>query len=154
MFSTAFGRDDAATITPAFAMAQLSITAGGAGDGSEQTSTALNLRDDFGTTRFGSLIAVVTATATLAEAKTLVVTGIFEHSVDGATYQEIGEDVTLMTLTGGAGGSTETGAAVLGCNLAEAEAYVRFKVKPDLNATGTDTAKVAVAYVLSSPSQI
>lgn len=154
MFSTAMGRDDAATITPAFAKAEYSLTAGAGSDATEQTCAALDLRDAFGTNRFGSLTAVVTATATLAATKTLVVSGIFEDSPDGVTYTEIGVDVTLLTLTGGAGGTTETGAAVLGCNLAEAQRFVRFKHLPDLSATGTDTGKVSVAYVLSSPSAI
>lgn len=154
MFTPAMGRDDAALMTPAFASARLSVTAGSVSDGAEHLCEVLDLRDDFGTKRFGSLTAVVTATATLAATKTLVVTGIFEQSPDGVTYEEIGTDKTLLTLTGGAGGSTETGAAVLGCNLAEAERHVRFKPTPNLSAANTDTAEIGVAYVLTSPSEL
>lgn len=148
------GRNDAALMVPAHAMPEHAFTAGGAGDGAEQTAATLDLRDGFDTKRFASLTAVVSALAVLAATKTLVVTGIFEHSADGATWAEIGTDVDLLTLTGAAGGSTETGAAVLGCNLTEAERYVRFKVKGDLSAANTDTAKLGVSYVLTNPSKI
>lgn len=148
------GRNDAALIVPAHAMPEHAFTAGGAGDGAEQTAATLDLRDGFGTKRFTSLIAVVSAVAVLAATKTLAVTGIFEHSEDGATWAEIGTDVGLLTLTGGAGGTTETGAAVLNCNLTEAERYVRFKIKGDLSAADTDTAKLGVSYVLTNPSRI
>ncbi len=154
MFTPAFGRDDAALITPAYAKAEYDLTAGAGTDNAEQTCAALDLRDGFGTTRFGSLIAVVSATATLADAKTLAVSGIFEHSDDGVSYAEIGSDHTMMTLTGPAGGGTVTGAAVLGCNLAEAKRFVRFKFTPDLSAGGADTAKVGTAYLLTSPTAI
>ncbi|WP_431856609.1 hypothetical protein [Azospirillum sp.] len=154
MFTPAMGRDDAALFTPAFAKAEYDLTAGAGSDNAEQTCAALDLRDDFGTKRFGTAIAIIAATATLAVAATLVVTGIWEHSDDGATYTEIGTDETMLTLTGGAGGSTETGAAALGCNLAEAKRFVRFKEKPNLSAADTDTAKVSVVYVLSSPSEL
>lgn len=154
MFAPAFGRDDAALVTPAYAKAEYDLTAGAGSDNSEQTAATLDLAGDFGTVRYSSLTAVVAATATLAEDKTLTITGIFEHSDDSSTWVEIGTDTAMLTLTGPTGGGTLTGAAVLGCNLAEANRYVRFKFLPDLSATGTDTAKVASAYLLSSPSEI
>lgn len=154
MFTPAMGRDDAALLTPAFAKAEYSLTAGAGTDNVEQTCAALDLRDGFGTKRFGSATAIVAATATLAAAATLVISGIWEHSDDGGTYAEIGTDTVLLTLTGGTGGTTETGAGLLGCNLAEAKRFVRFKELPNLSASGTDTAKVSVVYVLSSPSAL
>lgn len=154
MQTTALGRDDAALMTTVFAKAEYDLTAGAGTDNSEQTCATIDLQDDFDTVRFQSGAAIVTATATLAADKTLIVTGIWEHSEDNSTWEEIGSDVTMLTLKGGASGSTETGAAVLGVNLAEANRYVRFKFLPDLSATGTDTAKVSSAYVLTSPSKI
>jgi hypothetical protein len=154
MFTTAFGRDDAALMTPAFCLAEHDLTAGGAGDNAEQTGAALDLLTDFDTKRFASLTLALAVTATLAEAATCTVSAIFEHSDDGVTYAEIGSDETVLTLTGGAGGSTETGAAVLGCNLAEAKRYVRAKFTANLSAVNTDTAKVASVYLLTSPTEV
>jgi hypothetical protein len=153
MFTPAFGRDDATLMTPVYAKAEYDLTAGAGTDNVEQTCAALDLRDQFGTKRFGSLTAVVAATAALSAAATLIVTGIFEHSADGVTYTEIGTDETMLTLNGGVGG-TLTGSAVLGCNLAEAERFVRFKFTPDLSAANTDTAKVETVYLLTSPTEI
>ncbi|WP_448208479.1 hypothetical protein [Azospirillum sp. sgz302134] len=154
MFTPAFGRDDAALITPAVGLIGHTITAGGAADNVDKTAAVLDLRDGFGTTRFGSLTAVVMATATLAAGKTLTVSGVFEHSVDGVTFAPIGDPAVVLTLTGAAGGSTEIGVVVAGCNLAEAERFVRFRAKPDLSAANTDTAEIAVTYLLTSPTAI
>ncbi|MGC2853950.1 hypothetical protein ACM64Y_00610 [Novispirillum sp. DQ9] len=154
MQTTALGRDDAALMTPVFAKAEYDLTAGAGTDNTEQTCATIDMQTDFDAVRFQSGTAVVTATAALAADKTLIVSGIWEHSENNSTWVEIGSDVTMLTLTGGAGGSTETGAAALGINLAEANRYVRFKFLADLSATGTDTAKVASAYVLTSPSKI
>lgn len=149
MLTSALGRDDAALVTPAFAATEYGLTAGAGTDNARQTGATLDLRDGFGTVRFTSLTAVVSASATLAADKTLTVTGQFEHSSDNTTWSAIGTAPALLTLTGAAGGSTGTGAAVLGCNLAEAQRFVRFAYTPDLSATGTDTAKVSVVYALT-----
>lgn len=154
MFTTAFGRDDAAIMTPVYARAEYDLTAGAGTDNAEQTCATIDLRDDFGTRRFGSLTAVVAATTVLAEAKTLTVSGIFEHSTDDSAWVEIGTDTVMLTLAGPSGGATVTGSAALGCNLAEAERFVRFKFKPDLSASGTDTAKVEAVYLLTSPTEV
>lgn len=154
MFTTAFGRDDAALMTPVYAHAEYDLTAGAGTDNVEITCAAIDLRDDFGTTRFASLTVAVAATATLAASKTLVIGGIFEHSANESDWTEIGADTVMMTLEGPSGGATLTGAAVLGCNLAEAERFVRFKFTPNLSATGTDTAKVETVYLLTSPTAI
>lgn len=154
MFTTAFGRDDAALMTPAFCLAEYDLTAGAASDNAEQTGAALDLLTAFGAKRFGSLAVALAVTATLAATKTLTLSAIFEHSDDGVTYSEIGADTALLTLTGGVGGTTETGAAVLGCNLAEAKRYVRVKFLADLSAANTDTAKVSSLYVLTSPTAL
>jgi hypothetical protein len=152
--STALGRDDAALMTPVYCKAEYDLTAGAGSDNAEQTGAALDLRDNFGTRRFQSGTAVIAATATLAAAATLTVTAIWEHSDDGSAWAEIGTDETVLTLTGPTGGGTVTGAGVLGINLAEAKRHVRVKFTPDLSAAGTDTAKVATAYVLTSPTAI
>lgn len=152
--NTALGRNDAVYMTPVYAAAEYDLTAGAGTDDTEQTCATVNRLTAFDNIRHESATAVVAATATLAATKTLIITGIWEHSPDNSTWTEIGDDTTMLTLTGGAGGSTETGAAALGINLAEADQYVRFKQLSDLSATGTDTAKVQVQYVFTSASEI
>lgn len=151
--TTALGRDDAALLTPRFCAVETSLTAGGAGDNTEITGAQLDLRDDFGTRRFGSLSLVLSARATVAAGQALALKAVrFEHSDDAAAWSDVEPGATALTLTSEAGG-TVTGAAVIGCNLLEAKRYVRAKFTPDLSASGTDTAKVSAAYVLSSPTE-
>lgn len=154
MFTSAMGRDDAAFLVAVFAKAEYDLTAGAGTDAAEQTAATLDLRDGFGARRYQSGAAIIAATATLAEAKTLNVTAVWEHSADGATWTEIGVDQTVLTLIGPVGGATVTGSGKLGVNLAEADGFVRVKFTPDLSATGTDTAKVSSVYLLLSPDQI
>ena len=152
--TTALGRDDAALLTARHCAVETSLTAGGAGDNTEITGAQLDLRDDFGTKRFGSLTLVLTARATLAAAQALALKAVrFEHSDDATTWSDVEPGQTLLTLTGPAGGGTLTGAAVIGCNLLEAKRFVRAKFTPDLSAGATDTAKMTAAYVLSSPTE-
>lgn len=152
--NTALGRDDAVYMTPVYAAAEYDLVAGAGTDNVEQTCATVDRMTAFDNIRHASATAVVAATATLAEGETLTVSGIWEHSDDDSNWTEIGEDVTMITLTGGSGGSTETGAAVLGINLVEADQHVRFKYLPDLSADDTDTAKVQVQYVFTSASEI
>ncbi|KZC99698.1 MULTISPECIES: hypothetical protein [unclassified Thalassospira] len=151
---TALGRDNAAYLTPVFAAAEYDLTAGAGTDNTEQTWATIDRLTAFDNVRHASAVATVAVTATLAEGETSITTGIWEHSVDGSTWVEIGTDTTMLTLTGGSGGSTETGAADLNINLAEANQYVRFKQTTDLSASGTDTAKVSGVYIFSAPSEI
>ncbi|EHM00535.1 hypothetical protein HMPREF9946_02575 [Acetobacteraceae bacterium AT-5844] len=152
MKTTALGRDDAALLTPAFAAAETAVTAGGAGDNTEVTTAALDLRDQFGTLRFTSLTLVLAATATLTAGQSLALKAArFQHSDDGTSWSDVKDGVTLPPI---AGTGTVTGAAKLGCNLVEAKRFVRAKFTPDLSASGTDTAKVGAAFVLSGPSRI
>jgi hypothetical protein len=152
--NTALGRNNAVYMAALFAATEYALTAGAGTDNSEQTCATVNRLTAFDAVRHQSAAAIIAATATLAATKTLTITGIWEHSRDNVTWAEIGTDTALLTLTGATGGSTETGAAVLGINLAEADQYVRFKQLSDLSATGTDTAKVQVQYVFTSASEI
>lgn len=152
--TTALGRDDAALLTPRFCAVETSLTAGGAGDNTEITGGQIDLRDAFGTKRFGSLTLVLTARATLTAAQTLALKAVrFEHSDDASAWSEMKAGATTLTMTGPEGGGTVTGEAVLGCNLLEAKRFVRAKFTPDLSAGATDTAKVSAVYVLSSPTE-
>ncbi len=152
MKTTALGRDDAALLTPAYAAPETAVTAGGAGDNTEVTTAALDLRDQFGTTRYTSLTLLLAASATLTASQSLALKAVrFQHSDDGTTWVDVAAGVVLATITGT---GAVTGAAKLGCNLVEAKRFVRAKYTPDLSASGTDTAKVGAAFVLSGPSRI
>ncbi|MBC9178564.1 hypothetical protein [Pseudoroseomonas ludipueritiae] len=152
--TTAMGRDDAAFSTPVYAASETALTAAGAGDNTEITTAQLDLQTQFGTRRFTSLTLVLTALATLSANKALDLKAVrFQHSDDATTWEDVKPGVTALTLTSTTAG-TVTGAADLGCNLAETKRYLRAKFTPDLSHTGTDTAKVGVAYVLSGASEI
>jgi len=69
---------------------------------------------------------------------------LIETSPDNANWTTEVASATLLTLTGGAGGSTEVGIAKVGCRLDKKDVrYVRVKATPNLNATDTDTARSA-----------
>jgi hypothetical protein len=152
--TTALGRNDAAYFTAVFAAAETAVTAAGAGDNTEITTAHLDLRDQFGTTRFTSLTLTLAAIATLSANRSLDLKAVrFQHSDDATTWEDVKPGTTVLSLTGPAAG-TVTGAADMGCNLAEAKRYVRAKFTPDLSATATDTAKVSAVYMLSGASEI
>jgi hypothetical protein len=151
---TAMGRDDAAYFTPAYAGPETALTAAGAGDNTEITTAQLDLRDQFGTKRFGTLTLVLAAVATLTADKALALKAVrFEHSDDATSWSDVKPGTTLLTVKSTEAG-TRTGAAVIDCNLLEAKRYVRAKFTPDLSHTGTDTAKVSAVYLLSSATEI
>lgn len=126
------------------------ITAGGTGDNTEVDGLAIDRKNAT------SMSVGIVAKAVLAATKTLVVNLTLQDSADGSTFADVAAalqpggaaDSAVLTLTGGAGGSTESGVYQLGVNLASLRRYVRVQVKPDLNATGTDTATVAGVIAL------
>ena len=70
-------------------------------------------------------------------------------SSGGSGVADFGDALAATVVaTGGSGGSTVTGVVELDFDLTGAEAYVRAQYTPDLSATGTDTATLAVTYVL------
>jgi len=126
------------------------FTAGAAGDNAQVNGISVDRKDAT------SASVVVTARAVLAATKTLTVKLIVQDSADGTTFTNVAAalqpagaaDSVVLTLTGGAGGSTENGQYQLGLNLASLRRYVRVQLTPDLNATGVDTATVAALFVL------
>lgn len=121
------------------------ITAAGTGDNTEVDGPSIDRQNAT------SMSVAIVAKAVLAATKTLVVKATVQDSADGVTFADVAAALqpggaansTVMTLTGGAGGSTESGVYQLGVNLSSLKRYVRIQVLPDLNATGTDTATVA-----------
>jgi len=142
------GKDLKGQTTSRFArVATASIVAGSGSDNVEITSdvitiSALALRP-------ASVVFEIPVTATLTAAATCVVIGEIEKSVDNSTWVDMLASSTLLTLTGGTGGTTEKGVARMGADLIESGCeYIRFKATPNLSAAGTDTMVVGAAVAV------
>lgn len=150
MFSGA--HDLGSEILIKFAAQHAAATAGGAGDNAETTGVTIDTTA-LGT-RYNSVAFALSARAVLAAAATLSVTGKIEHSDDGVSWSDLVESATLLTLTGGAGGSMETGTAVMKTSLEYAKRYIREKFTPDLSAGATDTATVQSVAIFGGPERM
>lgn len=144
----AHGKDIQAETLSRFARAAtVVITAAGAGDATELVGTSLDVR--LLPHRPSSVVFEIPVTATLGAAQTCIVTGLIEKSVNGSDWLVMRATATLLTLTGGSGGTTETGVARVGADLIESNAnFIRFKATPDLNRAGTDTMQVGAAVAV------
>jgi hypothetical protein len=138
--NSSLGKDIRAEVYPAAALDPVSATAGGAGDGTEVDGLTIDQQSL--PTKFNSVDFEIVAKAVLAEDKTLSVTGNLQDSADGSAWTDITTPATLLTLTGGSGGSTERGVARMGVDLTKYRRYVRCQVTPELSATATDTANL------------
>lgn len=127
--------------------ATAAITAAGAGDNTQLDGSTLDI--EALATRPSSVMFLIPVTATLAEGETCTVTGLIQKSADGTNWDTLRASATLLTLTGGSGGSTETGVARVGADVVESDCrYVRFRATPDLSASGTDTMQVGAAVAV------
>lgn len=144
----AHGKDIQAETMSRFARAAtVVITAAGAGDATELVGSAIDIR--LLPHRPSSVVFEIPVTATLGATQTCIVTGLIEKSVDNSTWVVMKASATLLTLLGGAGGTTETGVARVGADLIESGAnFIRFKATPDLNRAGTDTMQVGAAVAV------
>lgn len=145
-------RDLAAEIHAAYAVANTPATAGGAGDGVE--IVGITIDQVALPTRFESVCFLVNARAVLAAAATLTIAAAIETSADGTSWTALKPSAARLTLTGGAGGSTETGVAKVGVSLEYSSRYLRLKVTPDLSAAGTDTAAVSGIAVFGGAQRL
>jgi hypothetical protein len=119
-------------------------TAAGGGDGVARNGIAIDRfahAQLFNACKFQvPIVAVLTAT------KTAVVTLKCQDSADDSSWADYvfsaaGDvDPASVTLTGGAGGTTERAVLALNVDLVGARQYIRAVVTPELNASGTDTA--------------
>ena len=124
-----------------FALVSTSVTAGGSGDATEITGASINIATL--SRRPASVVFEVPVRAVLGATQTCVVVGRIQTSIDGTTWVNVAANATLLTLTGGSGGTTETGMARVGCDLLRKDAnFVRCMMTPDLNRANTDTAVV------------
>lgn len=134
--------DPSADAVIAAALDPIALTAGGTGDNTKAVSTAI---DKAASTPFNAMMLNVQARAVLAQDKTLVATVAVEHT-DADNFDTPGdvetEAVGTLTLTGGNGGSTETGELNANVNVLALKRRFRVAITPNLNATNTDTAVV------------
>ncbi len=134
-------KDIRSKLLAVFALASTNVTAGGSGDATEIVGATINLQTL--QTRPGSVVFDVPCRAVLGATQTLVVQGKIQESADGTTWVDVAANTTLLTLTGGSGGTTETGVARIGLDLQRANCnYIRLRVTPDLNRANTDTAVI------------
>lgn len=123
------------------------LTAGGTGDATAVAGVAFDhLPQGEQSYLAGKLL--IPYTATLAAGKKLAFTVTEDESDDGSTYTtavKLKDAVTVAT--GATGGSTETGIVEIEINLAAKKKNVRYNITPDLDATGTDTARWSAVLV-------
>lgn len=136
--SVAMFKDPAAISHGVYALASTSATAGGSGDATEVNGATINTAAL--TARPNGVVFFVPVTATLAQAETITLTANLQDSADGSTWADITTPAVLLTLTGGSGGSTETGCVKLGFDVSRARQYLRVQATPNLSAANTDTA--------------
>lgn len=118
------------------------LTAGGTGDDTAITGASVLAQN------YNSGKLVVIYTATLAEGKKLDIDVAFLHSDDNSTWTTVTVETAKVISTGGTGGSTNTGVYEYDFNREKIGRYIKCTVTPNLDATGTDTAKVATLFVL------
>lgn len=116
--------------------------AGGTGDDTAITGASV-LAD-----KYNSGKLVITYTTTLADTKTLDLDVLFYHSDDNSTWTTVTVETAKVVATGTTGGSTHTGVYEYDFNREKIGRYIKCTVTPNLNATGTDTARVATLFVL------
>lgn len=118
-----------------------SATAGGTGDATSVTGLTI---DRFANgSPMGVMDAGVAYEATLASGATLSIGSAVQDSADGTNWSDYQTAAAVVAATGPSGGGAVGGMFDLGSiNLSSARRYVRVNIKPDLSATGTDTASL------------
>jgi len=145
------GKDLKFDLRPVYALASTNVTAGGAGDGVEITGATINL---LLVPKAESVVFEIPCVAVLTATKTLIVTGKIQDSANGSSWADLVASATLLTLTGGGGGSTEYGVARVGVALSKARQYVRVMATPDLSNTATDTAVIGAGIAEMNPVEL
>ncbi|HSF40312.1 MAG TPA: hypothetical protein VLT87_11010 [Thermoanaerobaculia bacterium] len=118
------------------------LTAGGTGDATEVDGEWIDRRG------FHSLSVFFIYTSSLTATKTLSLAANLQDASDssGTGAADFGDAYAATVQATGAG--TKIGVKQLDFDLRMASSHVRIQYTPDLSHTGTDTATVAVLYVL------
>lgn len=126
--------------------ASAAITAGTGSDNSEITGDSVDIQAL--AKRPASVCFEIPIQATLADTETMTATGLIEKSADGSSWSTLLASATLLTLLSD-GGSTEKGVARMGADIVESDCrYVRYKITPDLSASGTDTMQIGAGVAV------
>lgn len=128
--------------------ANLSVLDGGGADGVIQNGTTI---DRLAYNSPESAVVFVPVTATLTADKTAIVLVGIEDSPDDSTWTAYTDftGTATITLTGGLGGTTESGVIELDLDLLAADRYFRVNTTTTLNENGgTDVALVSNCIVL------
>lgn len=133
-------RDIKSEVIGVYALAATNATAGGAGDATAANGATIDTTAF--ATRYNAVAFQIGARGTLGAAATLTVAAKIQTSANGSDWTDATAAATVLTLTGGAGGTTETGVGVVGLDLAFAQRYLRVVATPDLSAADTDTATI------------
>jgi hypothetical protein len=149
--------DIGSVVDGALSHTEVSVTAGGGGDGIAAVGEAID-RLPPGGGPHDSCAFLVAAEAVLAQDETLTFSGILveEAAAPGGPWTALDNTgnpgnvrTEALTLTGDTGGSTERGVLQVNANLQPAERYVRLSFTPDLSAGGVDTAAISAVAAMS-----
>ena len=153
--------DIGSVVDGALSHTEVSVTAGGGGDGVAAVGQAID-RLPPGSGPHDSCAFLVAAEAVLGDGETLTFGAILVQTAVGDDTGPTGAWVALdntgnpgnvrtedLTLTGGSGGTTERGVLQVNANLQPAERYVRLSFTPDLSAGGVDTAAISAVAAMS-----
>jgi hypothetical protein len=122
------------------------LVAGGTGDNTEIVGSPINISAL--PNRPASVVFEIIGRGVLAATATLAIAAEVEYSADGSTWADLVATSTVLTLTGGSGGTTELGVARIGADLIQADVnFIRLKATPNLSAANTDTAEIAAVAV-------
>lgn len=116
-------------------------TAGGTGDATSVTGITVDRFAVGNGSLAGVLNAGIAYEATLASGATLSIAYAVQEGGDGTNFSDYQTATYAVVATGPSGGGTVGGVFDIGSiNLSGARRYARVNFKPDLSASGTDTA--------------
>jgi len=153
--SFALGRDLAQSIITLPALADTALTAGGAGDDTDANGVSIDLAD--ATRPKAECVTIIAqGTAVLAASQTLALPVRLQDSDTGSGgWADVVDPRTgtgavfSATRTSAAGAGTIPVATVLSVPTEYCKRFVRVVAKPNLSASGTDTARVQAVAILS-----
>lgn len=144
----ALGRDFGSQFYQSLAAAITDLTAGGTGDNTKVTGSTLDQAAL--STRFSSVVFLIVYKAVLSAGKKLTVALEVQHSDDGSTWTTYETVSAAVENIDGGSGSTVGGVGKKSYDLRALKRYVRANITPNLDASGTDTARVGCVAILGS----